>query len=296
MKKSENEHKTFDIGGFVFNISCPKKLSFPDNFLLFETKDFSALDCEAAFSYHIELSEDLSLPKEKPYAEREDMKIYRDGALESRLIGARGHDGYYAFYREISENECVITLNASQSELLCLDTVFTSLFAFERRFLTRDALILHCAYIEYNGEAILFSAASGTGKSTQGHLWEKYRNARTINGDRGLLTLKDSKWHANGWPVCGSSEICSNISLSIRAIVMLSQAPENSVYKMSPKEAFTSLYSQLTINNWERSATVRSMDILEKLIFSVPIYHLACNISEDAVNTLYNALYGEEAV
>ncbi|WP_370839368.1 hypothetical protein [Intestinibacter bartlettii] len=34
-------------------------------------------------------------------------------------------------------------------------------------------------------KGILFSAPSGTGKSTQADLWEKYENAEIINGDRG---------------------------------------------------------------------------------------------------------------
>ena len=41
----------------------------------------------------------------------------------------------------------------------------------EHLLATQRAVILHSAYIDYKGKAILFSAPSGTGKSTQAELW-----------------------------------------------------------------------------------------------------------------------------
>ena len=79
-----------------------------------------------------------------------------------------------------------------QDELrdLHIDPLFTSLLALERRLVRKDQMVLHCAYVEYRGEAILFSAPSETGKTTQAGLWEKYRGSRTVNGDRSLLGKK----------------------------------------------------------------------------------------------------------
>lgn len=89
--------------------------------------------------------------------------------------------------------------------------------------IARDSLILHCAFTEYRGRAILFSAPSGTGKPTQAALWERYRGSRTVNGDRALLRRAGGVWTACGWPVCGSSEICGAGEVPIGAIVMLRQ-------------------------------------------------------------------------
>jgi hypothetical protein len=76
----------------------------------------------------------------------------------------------------------------------------------------------------------------------------------------------------------------------IRAIVMLSQSPENQVQRLSPGNAFSQVYSQITLNRWARQAVIQAMDLIENLTREVPVYHLACNISEDAVACLEQAL------
>ena len=67
---------------------------------------------------------------------------------------------------------------------------------------------------------------------------------------------------------------------------MLSQAKTNQAWRLRPAEAFTSLYGQITMNRWDREGMVHSLDLLEQLAGKVPVYHLACDISEDAVKTL----------
>ena len=167
-----------------------------------------------------------------------------------------------------------------------VDPMFLAMFAMERHMMRRDALVLHCAYMERGGKAILFSAPSGTGKTTQATLWEKHRGTRVVNGDKALLRSADGVWTANGWPVCGSSQVCHDESMPIRAIVMLSQGKENAIERLAPFAAFSQIYSQITINFWNRDAQQRAMDLIEQLVTQVPVYHLRCTISEEAVACL----------
>ena len=81
-------------------------------------------------------------------------------------------------------------------------------------------------------------------------------------------------------------EVCENKKLPVGCIVMLSQAKTNQAWRLRPAEAFTSLYGQITMNRWDREGLVHSLDLLEQLAGKVPVYHLACDISEDAVKTL----------
>ena len=111
-----------------------------------------------------------------------------------------------------------------------------------------------------------------------------------VNGDKSLLNKCDGGWKANGWPVCGSSQVCHNESLPIRAIVMLSQGKENTISRLSPFQAFSQIYSQITINFWNKQAQQRAMDLIEDLVTHVPVYHFSCTISEEAVETLERAL------
>ena len=279
-------NKVFQIGDFRFRLITPETITPPPNFMLFELDEMTA-----PYTYTVELGEEFpDLPGERS-AGREDLFVFKNAGLESRLIGVKGVPGHYACYQELSETEAKITLAPSRINSLHIDPVFSSLLALERHLLMTDAFVLHCAYIEYNGEAILFSAPSETGKTTQGNLWEQYKGAKTINGDRALLQKMDGRWIARGWPVCGSSEVCNNIEIPIRAIVMLSQGKEDVVTRLAPMKAFTQVYSQITINRWNVNANKYAMDMIEELVTDIPVWHLSCTISENAVNTLAEVLY-----
>lgn len=278
---------SFRISDFSFSLDCPDAVAPPENFL-----KFRSTSSEAEYRYTLVLSDELPPPAGTLAARRDDILIYWDGDRETRYLrihGASTQDAY-ACCRELSSNSTQIFLRSFILGDLIYDTIFTSLFSLERRLIGRDALILHSSYNRYKGEAILFSAPSGTGKSTQAGLWERYRGAKQINGDRSLLRKIDGVWTACGWPVCGSSEICHNVDTPIRAIVMLSQAPENRIERLGAMAAFSRLYSQITINRWDRAFTMHAMDLIDALVKEVPIYHLACTISEEAVNCLDEAL------
>ena len=95
-----------------------------------------------------------------------------------------------------------------------------------------DTLTIHAAVIRFGSAAILFTAPSGTGKSTQAALWEKYRDAVVVNGDKGAISVHGGEIHAHGLPFCGTSGICSAYDLPVRAIVSLTQAPENTAVRL----------------------------------------------------------------
>ena len=249
------------------------------------------------YTYNIIVSDNLPQVEGKIIAQRPDLTVFRreteqGESLESRLIGVKGNPEYYACYREVSGNRAEVTLVRDRIAELHIDPMFTSLLALERRLVKKDSMILHCAYVEYQGEAILFSAPSETGKTTQANLWEKYRGSRTINGDRSLLGKIDSRWTAQGWPVCGTSEVCNNEAIPIKAVVMLSQAKENAVERLTPGHAFPLLYSQITVNKWNTPDHIHIMDLIEDFLGNVPVLHLGCTISEEAVTCLEEALRG----
>lgn len=278
--------KRFRIGDFCFRLKCVDEVTPPRNFMLFEIEE----DQDYTYTYEIEVTDILPKPQGRLTAERPDLKVYETKIGEERFIGIKGVEGFYACYREVNEKRANVWLVREQIEGLHIDPVFTSLLALERHMIQRDQILLHCAYMEYNGDAILFSAPSETGKTTQANLWEKYRGSRTVNGDRALLGKMNGIWTAKGWPVCGTSEICYNENIPIGAIVMLSQAKENHVERIEGREAFVQIYSQITVNRWNREASMHTMDLLLDLMKQVPVYHLGCTISEEAVQCLEEAL------
>lgn len=292
-------NELFQIGSFPFRLIYPDQLRIPENLRRFQIENqdhFHHQNGSQIYTYRIRLADRLAIPETKPLFSRPEIAVYDTPQGEIRLLAvanARQTD-CYARYEETADDSAEITVNSQFLHLSTLDTMFTSLLALERRMLALDSMVLHCAYIEYKGEAILFSAPSQTGKSTQASLWEQYRGARTINGDRGLLEKKDGRWYAQGWPVCGTSGICHNHALPIRAIVMLSQGKTDQIQRLTPAQAFAQIYGQITINRWNRQACEQAMDLLEHLICEVPIWHLSCTISEEAVNCLENALFSQK--
>ena len=273
-------NEIFTIGDFCFRLTCPDSVQIPENFLKFRG------GADPQYCYTITLADTFPAVEGQVVAQRPDLMVVRGSGGECRYIGVKGDPRPYACYRETGTDAAQILLAASRTEELSIDPVFASLFALERRQLALGALILHCAFVEYQGEAILFSAPSETGKTTQANLWGRYRGAETVNGDRGLLQKLDGRWYARGWPVCGSSGVCENRDVPIRAIVMLSQAPADKAERLAPMKAFTQLYSQITVNRWDRNAGLRAMELLEELISEIPVYHLACTMEPSAVEAL----------
>lgn len=279
--------RRFRIGAFLFRLICPEGIIPPPNFMLFEVDDGERYE----YTYEIALAKTLTPPDGRVIARRPDLLVFQLEGGEGRLLGIKGIEGYYACYREVAADRAEVTLAMDRIRGLHIDPVFTSLLALERRMILKHNMVLHCAYVQYEGEAILFSAPSETGKTTQANLWEKYRRSRTINGDRALLGKRDGRWVAQGWPVCGTSEVCHNERIPIRAIVMLSQEKENHAERLTVMQAFTLLYGQITINRWNAEDNGHAMDLIMDLIENVPIYHLGCTISEEAVECLEHILY-----
>ena len=281
-------YKLFQIGSFVFSLICPDVLSIPPNFYLFETKQGVS-----KYTYQLRVTDKIPLPDGEIIVRRPELTAYQTSTGESRLIGIKGQNSFYACYEEISNQQAEVFLSVKEISELHIDSIFTSLFALERHMIKNDSLILHCAYMVYQGKAILFSAPSGTGKSTQAELWKQYRGSRIVNGDRALLRKIDGVWSACGWPVCGSSDICESEDTPLYTIVMLRQGETNHIERLSPVQAFTKLYAQITINQWNPAFVQRAMELIEDLIGQIPVYQLTCNMTEDAVQCLEQAIFPE---
>ncbi len=152
--------------------------------------------------------------------------------------------------------------------------------------LTKGIGILHCSFIEVDGQAILFAGDKQVGKSTQASLWEKYGSATPINGDRAGLFIKDDKVFAGGVPYCGTSGICVNKQMPVKAIICLSRGTENALEKTSPMAGFMFLLGKFAYNTWDSKAVNAVSDLLTTIVEKVPIYSYSCVKDESAVKYL----------
>ena len=152
--------------------------------------------------------------------------------------------------------------------------------------------MFHCSYVDVGGEAVLFSARSGGGKTTHGLLWEKYGLGEMINGDRAAIE-KANGYVVHGLPIAGSSRVFTNRSLPLRAIFMIEKAPVNEVAELSPSRQFMMILEQLSVHPWNREFVNAAADFATDLIGNVPVRVLRCRPDKGAVMAVMEALRRE---
>lgn len=147
----------------------------------------------------------------------------------------------------------------------------------------RGALLMHASAVCLNDKAIVFTASSGVGKTTQAELWQKYRNATVINGDKVFLTKESEKIVAWGSPWNGSSPYAENIGAETAAIIVLEQAEENSIRKLQGMEMLEKLLPHVFFPNWDANCERAVLGLLDELLARTDVYLLCCCPDEDAV-------------
>lgn len=208
------------------------------------------------------------------------------------------HRRYASQYAGVRREYASLTYDDKCAELvvapICENTArcVESCTAFEHLAIRAGALPLHASQIRTHAGAILFAGPSGIGKSTQAALWEQYGNAEIINGDKTLLLQTKEKIFAAGIPYCGTSNICKNDCQLLCAIVILSQAKENSVLRLDGAYAASQILSFTIRNAWHPEDARRTLDFAAAVIERVPVYLLRCLPEESAVRCLRNALAG----
>lgn len=150
--------------------------------------------------------------------------------------------------------------------------------------------LFHCSYIDIGGKAVLFSAPSGGGKTTQALLWERYGGATMVNGDRAVLEETEGGYVAHGLPIAGSSGVFLNRSLPVKAVFVVKKAPENRALRLRQREAFQAVFSQLTINTWNHPFVLGAVDFAMRLSAALPVFRLECRMDSGAVEAAAAAL------
>lgn len=150
----------------------------------------------------------------------------------------------------------------------------------------KEQFIIHAAYIVHKGEAILFCAPSETGKSTLAKFWEKKQGAEIINEDRVIISKKEGIYYSHGCWAMGKADACRNVTVPIRAVVLLEQGPINIVNKMNAVEKFYRLVIQCAFDETNKKHCQWITDELLELIDKVPVVSYQCINDISAVDEL----------
>jgi len=109
--------------------------------------------------------------------------------------------------------------------------------------------VFHGAVITMNDDGYLFTAASGTGKSTHILLWKEYlgKYVDIVNGDKPILNVTEDAVIAYGTPWCGKEDWQKKRKASLKGICIIERGTENSICRLTAKEAILPLYKQIFI-------------------------------------------------
>ncbi len=157
------------------------------------------------------------------------------------------------------------------------------LAAIYSRLSFENVLLCHASLIDYQGHGILFVGPSGIGKTTQAELWNKYRNADIINGDKAFIKVEENEVRGYGLPWKGSSTYCLNADVKLDGVVVLRQAKENKIKELSFEEKLQLFVPHIFLPVWDENCMSSAMNTLDMLIPQIPVYLLECRPDEEAV-------------
>lgn len=159
-----------------------------------------------------------------------------------------------------------------------------------------DTFLMHGSCVAVDGIGYLFTAKSGTGKSTHTRLWREMLGDRAImiNDDKPLIRIKDKGATIFGTPWDGKHHLSTNCAVPLKTICILERAEQNTIRRVSKSEAYPILIQQ--IYRPSDSAVMRkTLTLIDRLLVSVDLWRLGCNMDPEAAEVAYQAMKGSTA-
>ncbi len=172
--------------------------------------------------------------------------------------------------RNLNEGECEYLLAGS---------------AFYHKLVDFGGIMLHSSAVAYKGEAYLFSANSGTGKSTHTSLWLKEfgEDAVIINDDKPAVRIVNGQIMCCGTPFSGKHDISINKLYPVKGIAFITRGTENSIVPIPPSASLPKIMEQ-TVRSFGEIRADKFLTLLSELLTRVPVYSLTCNMDPEAAH------------
>ena len=156
-----------------------------------------------------------------------------------------------------------------------------------------STVLIHGAALAAAEHAFMFTAASGTGKSTHAALWRKLLGGKVImiNDDKPLVRIADGHDEIFGTPWNGKHRLGTNTSAPLKAICILERSEHNHIARISPQDAYTMILQQ-TYRPHDTDMLTKTLELVDALMNAVEFYRMGCNMDIQAAETAYNAMKG----
>ncbi len=155
----------------------------------------------------------------------------------------------------------------------------------------RGVLLMHGSALCMDGEAYIFTARSGTGKSTHARLWREIFGDRVwmINDDKPMLRFTEDGVEVCGTPWMGKHRLGRNASAPLKAVVSLQRGAVNSIRPMTREEACTAVFLQ-TYASRKPESMQALVNLKLALMERVPCYRLTCNMDPEAARVAWEGM------
>ena len=152
-------------------------------------------------------------------------------------------------------------------------------------------VLFHSSVVELDGECYLFTAKSGTGKSTHTRMWREVfgEDAVMINDDKPLIREIDGKFYAYGTPWDGKHALSVNKKSPIKAICYLERGEKNEIEKVNSQDVTYNLLAQV-YRPRNQEGLIKTLDFADSMLKSIPMYKMKCTISHEAAQMAYDAM------
>lgn len=157
-----------------------------------------------------------------------------------------------------------------------------------------DIILFHGSVISVDNSAYLFTAKSGTGKSTHTRLWRELFKDRAvmINDDKPLIHVGERDVTVYGTPWDGKHHLSTNTSAPLKAICILERGQTNTIVKADIDEVYP-LFLQQVYSPQDGEALKKTLGTLDRLMNKINIYRLKCNMDVEAAQVAYEAMKGD---
>ena len=154
-----------------------------------------------------------------------------------------------------------------------------------------NIFLFHGSVIAVDGEGYLFTAKSGTGKSTHTRFWRQAFGSRAImvNDDKPLLQIKDDGVWAHGTPWDGKHHLSANTSVRLKGICILERGSENHIEPIAAKQALPMLLQQ-SYRPKHATGVDALLRLLDAVCAKMRFYRLHCNLDPDAAYVAYDGM------
>lgn len=164
--------------------------------------------------------------------------------------------------------------------------------AFARELLAFNGSYLHASAVILDGKAYLFSAPSGTGKSTHTEKWCRLFGATYLNDDKPALRLVENVWMAYGTPWSGKHDLSDPRGVPLGGIAFLRRGRENSIRRLPAKEALPKFMSQSLWRISQHSQMENQLILADGILRQIPIWELICRNDDEAAMVARQAMTG----